>query len=98
MQTLVKDLLLNPLQYNPIFDSRQIYLMKEDSKALAACRPITIQSSVLKIVENITLDYYRKLKDEGKVKTLDVSQCGFQAARSTQINICRVVGIIQQTV
>ena len=69
--------------------------MKGDSKALAACRPITIQSSILKIVENIALDYYRKLIEEGKVKVLDVSQCGFQEARSTQINICRVTGIIQ---
>ena len=72
--------------------------MKGDSKALAACRPITIQSSILKIVENIALDYYRKLIEEGKVKVLDVSQCGFQEARSTQINICRVIGIIQQAV
>ena len=83
MQTLVKNLLFNPLQYNPIFDSRQIYLMKGDSKALAACRPITIQSSVLKVVENIALDYYRKLKDEGKVKTRDVSQCGSFSKKQT---------------
>ena len=47
--------------------------MKGDSKALAACRPITIQSSILKIVENIALDYYRKLIEEGKIKVLDVS-------------------------
>ena len=36
--------------------------------------------------------------EQGKVKVLDASQCGFQEARSTQINVCRVTNIIQQAV
>ena len=53
---------------------------------------------MLKIIENTALGYYRELIEEGKVKVLDASQCGSLEARSTQINICRVTGIIQQAV
>ena len=51
IQILIRDLLLNPQQYSSVFDAQQIYLMKGDSKALAACKPITIQSLILKIAE-----------------------------------------------
>ena len=89
---------MNPKDYKSVLNARQIYLLKTDGRRLSACRPITIQSSVLKIVENLALSHLEKLCSTGKIKELHPSQCGFQHHRSTQINICRTIAIMQKAV
>nr|AAQ82023.1 ORF2 [Tetrahymena thermophila] len=98
LRTLLKDILTNPDSFRQTFNARQIYLLKSESRQIINCRPITIQSSAIKILENAMLQHVQKLKDEGKVKDFHISQCGFQKNRSTIINICRTIALIQSTV
>ncbi|KAL4463839.1 hypothetical protein ABPG74_005776 [Tetrahymena malaccensis] len=97
LRVLLKDILSNPDSFSHTFNARQIYLLKNESRQIINCRPITIQSSVIKILENAMLQHVQKLKDEGKVKDFHISQCGFQKNRSTLINICRTIALIQST-
>ncbi|KAL4463290.1 hypothetical protein ABPG72_013599 [Tetrahymena utriculariae] len=97
LRVLLKDILSNPDAFSHTFNARQIYLLKSESRQIINCRPITIQSSVIKILENAMLQHVQKLKDEGKVKDFHISQCGFQKNRSTIINICRTITLIQST-
>ena len=94
LRILLNDILNNPQDYAKIFDARQIYLLKGSSMKIKDCRPITIQSSVIKMIENLALKHIEVLKSKGLVKDFDISQCGFQRDRSTQINITRTIAII----
>ncbi|KAL4494407.1 hypothetical protein ABPG72_019817 [Tetrahymena utriculariae] len=98
LRVLLKDILSNPEYFKNTFNARQIYLLKSESRKIINCRPITIQSSIIKILENSMLKHYQTLKDKGQVKNFHISQCGFQKNRSTIINICRTIAIIQNTV
>ncbi|KAL4469146.1 hypothetical protein ABPG72_005916 [Tetrahymena utriculariae] len=86
LQILLQGFLSNPKLFCITFNARQIYLLKSESRQIINCKPIAVQSSVIKIIEISMLQHVQKLKDEGKIKDFLISQYQEMPCERSTIN------------